>query len=90
MDVNYASPVMVNGFSCMNCAEVALAKKDINPAHPNWTPGETKATAQSSALNTPSVLLSGALSGALAGGASIGSAWNAAPGAGGSALNLVV
>ncbi len=63
MDGNYASPITVNGFSCDNCAQVALAKKDINPAHPNWTPGETQATAKASALNTPSVILAGALQG---------------------------
>jgi len=61
MDGNYTMPVMVNGYSCDNCSQVALASKNINPAHPNWTPGETAATAGSSALNTPAVLLSGAL-----------------------------
>ena len=25
---------VVNGYVCFNCADVALAKKDINPAHP--------------------------------------------------------
>ena len=29
---NYAHPVIVNGFSCINCAEVAQAKADIDPA----------------------------------------------------------
>lgn len=36
---NYAHPVTVNGFSCINCAEVALAKKDADPANPSAGPG---------------------------------------------------
>ena len=36
---NYAHPVNVNGFSCINCAEVALAKKDVDPANPAAGPG---------------------------------------------------
>jgi hypothetical protein len=29
---------VVNGFVCMDCADVALANKDINPAHPPGSP----------------------------------------------------
>ena len=29
---------VINGFVCFNCADVALAKKDINPAHPPGSP----------------------------------------------------
>jgi hypothetical protein len=29
---------VVNGYVCFNCADVALAKKDINPAHPPGSP----------------------------------------------------
>ena len=36
---NYAHPVIVNGFSCINCAEVAQAKADIDPAKPSAGPG---------------------------------------------------
>ena len=36
---NYAHPVTVNGFSCINCAEVAQAKADIDPANPSAGPG---------------------------------------------------
>jgi hypothetical protein len=36
---NYPSPVYVNGYQCNNCAEVAEAKKDINPAEPKAGPG---------------------------------------------------
>ena len=53
MDGNYSSPIMVNGYSCDNCAQVALAKKDINPAQPSAGPN--------AATNTPAVTLGGAL-----------------------------
>ena len=36
---NYSHPVTVNGFSCINCAEVAQAKADIDPANPSAGPG---------------------------------------------------
>lgn len=36
--VNYASPVQVNGFACMNCADVSLATRHIDPAHPQSGP----------------------------------------------------
>ena len=36
--VNYSSPVHVNGFACMNCADVSLASKHIDPAHPQSGP----------------------------------------------------
>ena len=36
---NYAHPVTVNGFSCINCAEVAQAKANIDPANPSAGPG---------------------------------------------------
>ena len=36
---NYSHPVIVNGYSCVNCAEVAQAKADIDPANPSAGPG---------------------------------------------------
>ena len=36
--VNYSSPVHVNGFACMNCADVSLASKHIDPGHPQSGP----------------------------------------------------
>lgn len=36
---NYPSPVYVNGYQCNNCAQVAEAKRDINPADPKAGPG---------------------------------------------------
>jgi hypothetical protein len=56
MDGNYSSPIMVNGYSCDNCAQVALAKKDINPAQPSTGP--------SAPAETPAVTLGGALAAA--------------------------
>jgi len=60
---------VVNGFVCMDCADVALAKKDINPAHP---PGSPNADPQSASSNgssissngqaTPAVTFGGSLS----------------------------
>lgn len=35
---DYSSPVVVNGFSCRNCAEVDQAKKNIDPADPAGGP----------------------------------------------------
>lgn len=31
---DYSSPVIVNGFSCMNCTDVDYANKFVDPAHP--------------------------------------------------------
>ena len=36
--VNYSSPVHVNGFACRNCADVSLAARHIDPAHPQSGP----------------------------------------------------
>ena len=35
---DYANPVTVNGFACKNCTEVDLAKKNVDPAHPQDGP----------------------------------------------------
>jgi hypothetical protein len=35
---DYATPVTVNGFLCRNCADVANAKKHIDPQHPKSGP----------------------------------------------------
>lgn len=34
MQLTYPSPVNVNGYACWNCGDVAMAKRDIDPAHP--------------------------------------------------------
>lgn len=35
---DYPSPVTVNGFSCRNCSEVDLARRNIDPARPKAGP----------------------------------------------------
>jgi hypothetical protein len=37
---NYSSPVIVNGFSCMNCTDVDYAHKFVDPAHPQDGPAK--------------------------------------------------
>jgi len=37
-NVNYPTPVWVNGFECRNCSDVDLAKKHIDPEHPKSGP----------------------------------------------------
>ena len=36
--VNYPHPVRVNGFECRNCTDVDLAKKRVDPRHPQSGP----------------------------------------------------
>lgn len=31
---DYSKPVTVNGYSCRNCQDVSLAKRNIDPQHP--------------------------------------------------------
>ena len=58
---DYPHPVQVNGFSCHNCAEVDLAKRFIDPAHPKDGPFGVNAT--HSPTHGPAVRLDGALAG---------------------------
>ncbi|HEY5008028.1 MAG TPA: hypothetical protein VII42_08490 [Caulobacteraceae bacterium] len=57
---------VVNGFVCMDCADVALAKKDINPAHPPGSPNADPKSGSSSlpgsSQGTPAVTFGGSLS----------------------------
>src|SRR5665213_2894951 len=57
---------VVNGFVCMDCADVALAKKDINPAHPPGSPNAAPKSGSSgspdSSQGTPAVTFGGSLS----------------------------
>jgi hypothetical protein len=59
VSANYPTPVYVNGYQCNNCAQVAEAKKDINPADPKAGPGGIDA---SSASQSPAFTLGGSLS----------------------------
>jgi hypothetical protein len=36
--VDYPSPVLVNGYACRNCTDVANAQRNIDPAHPKDGP----------------------------------------------------
>ena len=53
---------VVNGFVCMDCADVALANKDINPAHPPNSPSaEAQSASSSNGQGTPAVTFGGSL-----------------------------
>ena len=64
---DYSTPVYVNGYACWNCAAVAEAKKDINPADPQAGPGGAKATTGASSTQSPAVILGGVLASGAAG-----------------------
>ena len=61
---DYANPVTVNGFSCKNCTEVDLAKKNIDPAHPQ--DGPFGVNAKSRDQHGPAIRFGGSLQGAAA------------------------
>jgi hypothetical protein len=46
---------VVNGYVCMDCADIALAKKDINPAHPPNDPNNPSSSSSSSSSSGASV-----------------------------------
>lgn len=63
---NYSSPVIVNGFSCMNCTDVDHANKFVDPAHPQDGPkpdGPTGADTklQKVTFDDPAVIFGGSL-----------------------------
>jgi hypothetical protein len=96
---------IVNGYVCFNCSDVALAQKDINPAHPPNSPdpsgqtnGPSAAQGSSNTQSTPAVTFGGSLSQtqgtaavqpAGATGAAAAASPQAPPGQNGSQLNLV-
>jgi hypothetical protein len=59
---DYATPVLVNGFSCIYCTDVGYAKKHIDPAHPRSGPYGIDAKDDPTAKQTASVTFGGALS----------------------------
>jgi len=63
ISANYPTPVYVNGYQCNNCAQVAEAKKDINPADPKAGPGGIDAKSGS---QSPAFTLGGSLANASA------------------------
>lgn len=64
---NYSSPVIVNGFSCLNCTDVDNAHKFINPAHPHDGPAKPASEQHSDqdqnkvTFDTHAVILGGTL-----------------------------
>ncbi len=53
---------IVNGYVCNNCSDVALAKRDINPAHPKDGPGgQNKSTDATGIDRNRAVTFGGAL-----------------------------
>jgi hypothetical protein len=53
---------VVNGFVCMDCADVALANKDINPAQPPNSPtAQAQSATSSNGQGTPAVTFGGSL-----------------------------
>jgi hypothetical protein len=46
---NYSKPVLVNGYECWNCSQVADAKKGEDPAHPTTGPDATPGASAPSA-----------------------------------------
>lgn len=69
ISANYAQPVYVNGYACLNCAQVAEAKRDIDPTHPQSGPGGINAQFDPTASQGPAVILGGVLAGAASPGA---------------------
>ena len=64
ISANYPTPVLVNGYSCDNCAQVAEAKKGIDPADPKAGPyGVNAANQPPSPGQAPAVTFGGVLSG---------------------------
>ena len=61
ISANYPTPVLVNGYLCNNCAQVAEATKDINPADPQAGPWGIDAKASSTPIQRPAFTLGGLL-----------------------------
>ena len=87
INANYPTPVYVNGYQCNNCAQVAEAKQDINPADPKAGPGGIDAPSGSQG---PAFTLGGSLVGgsAAAGQAAASSRSSSAPGSNGAGAFL--
>ncbi len=61
VSANYSQPVIVNGYSCDNCAQVAEAKKGINPADPKAGPGGVNAGTAADPTTATSITQPGGL-----------------------------
>jgi hypothetical protein len=49
ISTDYPRPVLVNGYTCRNCDDVASAKKNVDPAAPK--PGTVEAARKDSAVS---------------------------------------
>ena len=49
----------VNGYVCHNCSDVALAKRDIDPAHPKDGPDGSNATQKTDATSRNTAVVFG-------------------------------
>jgi hypothetical protein len=61
ISADYSTPVYVNGYQCNNCAQVAEAKQDINPADPKAGPWGIDAKSNQATGQAPAFLLGGSL-----------------------------
>lgn len=50
--ISYPLPAIVNGYACLNQAEVELASRDIDPARPEFGPGGRDAATEAKAETT--------------------------------------
>jgi hypothetical protein len=62
ISVNYPTPVLVNGYLCRNCTDVANAQNHIDPAHPQDGPFGVNAASDPAGGRGASVSLGGRLS----------------------------
>jgi hypothetical protein len=69
ISTDYSTPVMVNGYTCKNCTDVANAKKNIDPQHPRSGPYGINAQTDPTVKSDPAVKQSASVKfdGALAG-----------------------
>jgi hypothetical protein len=69
ISANYPTPVYVNGYACNNCAQVAEAKQDINPADPKAGPWGVDAKPEQATNAGAAFILGGSLASAATNGA---------------------
>jgi len=91
LSVNYPTPVWVNGYQCRNCTDVDLAKKHIDPAHPQSGPFNIDAKTDPTRLAQNAVSFGGVLAGSqTSSSSSSNTASNTASNGTGSQLDLSV
>ncbi len=77
ISANYPTPVYVNGYACNNCAQVAEAKKGVDPADPKAGPygvdAKNDRNGGSVSARSPAVIFGGALAQSAGGSTTSGS-----------------